>query len=271
VTYLEAILLGFVQGATEFIPVSSSGHLVLMPWLLGWDPPGLAFTVVVHLGTVFGVLIFIWRDWFNMAAGGVEWIRSHGRQNAHFRLLLLIVLGCIPGALAGLFLEDFVASLFESPVLSALMLLVTALLLWAGERLGRQLRQIGDMTWLDAALVGVAQMIAIIPGISRSGATITAGRTRHITRSDAARFSFLLSTPLIIGAGAVQIVELLQAGLPSEAFGPLIAGFLVALVTAYIVIRWLLNFLKTRPTTVFSIYCVVMAGASLIVSAVRGG
>lgn len=267
---LQAILLGILQGATEFIPVSSSGHLELVPWLLGWEPAGLAFTVVLHLGTVVGVLLFFWQDWMAMLRGALRWAQSR-EANPDARLLGLILLGTIPAALLGLLFDDAIESLFSRPLSAALMLFVTAALLVIGERLGRQTRQAADMSLLDGLLVGAAQALAIMPGISRSGATISAARLRDVERAEAARFSFLLSTPIIVGAGLIQVIELAASGLTLSDAVPLLAGFAAAFISAYFVIRWLLNFLRTRPVTVFAVYCVLMGSLSVLVYVLRAG
>lgn len=268
-TILHAIVLGILQGATEFIPVSSSGHLVLIPWLLGWEPAGLTFTVVVHVGTVVGVLTFFWQDWLQMLGGSIRWLRTREVTPA-FKLLLLLILGAIPAGIVGLAFEGFFSALFERPAPAAAMLLVTAALLFIGERLGRQEREVDDMTWRDALFIGAAQALSIMPGISRSGSTIAAGRLRNMKRSDAARYSFLLSTPLIIAAGILQAVELANVGMTITSVEPLIAGFVAAFASAYLVIRWLLNFLKTRSTAIFAVYCVILSIISLSVLFIRG-
>lgn len=269
-TIFQAIILGLLQGSTEFIPVSSSGHLVLVPWLLGWAPSGLTFTVVVHLGTVVGVLAFFWQDWLRMLQGAIEWLRTR-HVTPYFRLLLLLLLGVVPAAVLGLLFRSFFERVFESPVFAAVSLLITAALLFAGEKVGKLRRDIDDMTWWDGLFIGLAQALAILPGISRSGATIAAGRVRDMEREDAARFSFLLSTPLIIGVGMVQLMDLATSTTAGASTGALAAGFLAALVSAYFVIRWLLNFLRTRSTLIFAAYCVAASLACLLVLFVRGG
>lgn len=268
-TIIQAIVLGILQGATEFIPVSSSGHLVLVPWLFGWEPAGLTFTVVVHVGTVFGVLTFFWQDWLQMLGGSIEWLKTR-EVTPPFKLLLLLALGAVPAGIIGLAFEDFFSELFEFPAPAAAMLLVTAALLVIGERLGRQEREVDDMTWRDSLFIGVAQALSIMPGISRSGSTIAAGRLRNMKREDAARYSFLLSTPLIIAAGLLQVFELASTGAAVTNITPLVIGFVAAFGSAYLVIRWLLNFLKTRSTVIFAVYCVILSVISLAVWFIRG-
>lgn len=269
-TLLQAIILGIVQGATEFIPVSSSGHLVIVPWLLGWDTSGLTFAVVAHLGTATGVLIFFWNDWKEMLASVVRWLRT-GEVDAGARLVGLIALGTLPTAIVGLLFQRQVEHLFERPLIAIVMLLVTALLLTIGERVGKLRRDVEDLTWLDSLVIGGAQMLAILPGISRSGATIAAGRIRDLKRGDAARYSFLLATPLIFGIGIIELVRLVQAGSDLNHAAPLIGGFAAALISTYFVIRWLLNFLRTRSTEVFAVYCVAISLISLAVFVIRAG
>lgn len=267
-TLIQAIILGLVQGATEFIPVSSSGHVELVPWLLGWDPPGLTFTVVIHVGTSCGVLLVFWRDWLNMAKSGIRFVAGKGADN-HARLLWLLILGSIPAGIVGLILEDLFEAIFQKPFVAALMLFVTAILLVIGEKIGRLERTVETMTWKDSLIIGVAQTIAIMPGISRSGSTIAAGRVRHLKREDAARFSFLLSTPIIIAAGLLQLIKITTAGVSSLQTAILVAGFLVSFASAYLVINWMLRFLKTRSTIPFAVYCVCMAVLCLVVYAIR--
>jgi undecaprenyl-diphosphatase len=269
-TLLQAIILGTIQGATEFIPVSSSGHLVIVPWLLGWQTSGLTFTVFVHLGTAIGVLIFFWNDWKAMVQSVFRWLRT-GEANNGARLAGLIALGTIPTAIVGLLLQKQLENLFQHPLVAILMLLVTALLLTVGERIGKLQRDVEDMTWVDSLIIGGTQVIAVVPGISRSGSTIAAGRVRDLKRADAARYSFLLATPLILGIGAVEMAQLIRAGSDMTQIAPLLAGFAAALISTYFVIRWLLNYLRTRSTTVFAVYCVVASLISLAVFLIRAG
>lgn len=266
---IQAIVLGVLQGATEFIPVSSSGHLVLVPWLLGWAPSGLPFTVMVHLGTVFGVLTVFWRDWMAMLSGVAEWAQTR-RVTPSLRLLGLLLLGTIPAALLGYFFEPFFERVFQNPLFAAIALLFTAALLLIGDRLGRSQRCVEHMTWRDGLLVGLAQAVAILPGISRSGSTIAAARLRDVERGDAARFSFMLSMPIIIGVGLVQIIEIARTGLSVNGVVPLVVGFIAAFGSAYLVIRWMLNYLRSRSLTIFAAYCVVASLASIAVYLLRG-
>jgi undecaprenyl-diphosphatase len=272
---LQALILGLIQGATEFIPVSSSGHLVLVPWLLGWEPPLLAFDTMVHWGTLVAVLAVFWRDLWALVVAAVNSLlalfaqdRPYDRTRA--RLAWAIALGTIPAALAGFFLEDFFENLFGLPVAAAGLLLLTAAILTLSEWLSRQRFSMTGIGWVDALLIGVAQAFAIMPGISRSGATIAAGLGRGVQREAAARFSFLLGTPIIFGAGLLQLAELAETGGLGEILGLLIIGFAVAAVTGYVCIRWLLRYLAHHPLYIFAVYCFLFGCLNLGLAVVRG-
>ena len=265
---LQALILGLVQGTTEFIPISSSGHLVLIPWLFGWPEPGLAFDAVLHLGTLLAVLIAFRRDWWALAWAWVGSIRCRERS-AEARLAWWIVIATIPAALMGLVLEKQFEALFSQPRSVALFLLLTGAWLWLAERLGRRERRAEDLQAWEAVAVGVAQGLAIAPGISRSGATIGAGMLLGLKREAAARFSFLLSAPVILGAGLLQVRKLLGVpNLAAEAL-PLALGFVVAAVTGVLCIRALLKYVQGGRMTLFAIYC-WFVGLITLLLAVRG-
>lgn len=271
----QALILGLVQGATEFIPISSSGHLVLVPWLLSWDKAPLAFDTTVHWGTLVAVLAVFWRDLWGLVVAGVGSLlaargmhRSYDKVRA--RLAWAIVLASLPAALAGYFLEGFFEELFSKPAAAAGLLLVTAAILVFSEWVSRQERRMSGIDWIDALFIGLAQALAIMPGISRSGATIAAGLTRGIQREAAARFSFLLSAPVILGAGAFKLLELMGAGGSGELAGALALGFVTAAASGYLCIRWLLRFLVRRPLYFFAVYCFVFGLFNLFLAILRG-
>lgn len=266
---VQAIALGLLQGATEFIPVSSSGHLVLVPWLLGWDSPGLIFDTVVHWGTLVAVLVYFWRDWIALIGA---WLRGFSRRDwsePHARLMWLLILGSIPAAVIGFLLEDLFESLFSQPAWVACFLLVTAGLLTLSEFLGRRSREIRDLAWADALLIGLAQASAIAPGISRSGATMATGLFRGLERPAAARFSFLLATPIIFGAGLLQLMDLMTVPDPSAHIPGLVVGFVAAVVSGYVCIWVLLRYLQRGRLHPFAIYCTFAGVFFLIVALVR--
>jgi undecaprenyl-diphosphatase len=270
----QAFIMGLVQGMTEFIPVSSSGHLVLVPWLMGWDAPLLAFDTMVHWGTLVAVVAVFWRQLWTLLLAGVNSLvglvrEKHAYDRAQARLAWAIVLGSIPAALAGFFFEDFFEDLFGKPAAAAVLLLVTAAILVFSEWRSRQERPMIGIGWFDALLIGVAQAFAIMPGISRSGATIATGLARGVRREAAAQFSFLLGAPVILGAGLFKLTDLFAAGNLDDLAGVLIVGFVAAAVSGYLCIRWLLSYLARHPLYIFAIYCLSFGLLNLLIVALR--
>ena len=265
---VKALVLGILQGATEFLPISSSGHLVLVPWWLNWSKSPLIFDVVVHLGTLVAVLFFFWRDWLALLRAGAQALRTRTVQDPDTRLLLLILLGTMPAMMAGVLLEDVFESAFSKPSLVAAFLLVTALVLVLSERVLTARRTLENLTARDALVVGAAQALAIFPGISRSGSTIAAGIMRGLPRPVAARFSFLLATPIIFGAGAKQGFEVITGEVHDgqDLIMPLVVGFLAAAVVGYLCIWGLLRLLQQRRLYGFAAYCAAFGVLSLLVA-----
>lgn len=255
----EALILGIVQGVTEFLPISSSGHLVLLPAALGWSSPSLVFDATVHLATLVAVVAVFWHDIIRLI---VAWwqglLRGQPLEKVESRLAWWIILGTVPGVLTGLLLEKPIEFLFTSPRAAGAFLLLTALLLVLAEILGRRRRDITGITWLDSLLIGIGQAVAIAPGISRSGATISVGMYCGLTRESAARFSFILAVPIIAGAWLMQMVKLVGHGSLSAEAPLLLVGFVAAAVCGYASIRLLLAYLRKRPLYPFSVYCVVV-------------
>ena len=256
----QAIVLGIVQGLTEFLPVSSSGHLILVPWLLKWqEDPGLAFDVVLHLGTLLALLVFYWREWLDMAMSLVNGNRVQRR------LLFLLIVASIPGAIIGVLLEKQAETIFRSPILIAVTLATMGILLWAADAVGSKKRKIGDLTFVDAIVIGFSQALAIIPGVSRSGATITTARFLGIERADAANFSFLMATPIIAGAGLHEAHKAFHGGLTAQ----LGWGFTASAVFGLIAIVWLLNYVRTHSYRSFAIYRIALAVLVVAVALAR--
>lgn len=253
----QALAMGLLQGATEFIPVSSSGHLVLIPWLLGWPIPPVTFDALVHLGTLFALLAYFWGD---LKAIAGAWLRSITLRRGSTRAYLgwLIVVGTVPAAVAGVALEDFFEGLFASPRAVSMALLGTALLLILAELSLRARKKLSQMTWYEAVIVGVFQALAIVPGISRSGATIAAGIFVGLNRSESARFSFLLSVPIIFGAGLKKVLDMVITGALGASPAVLIAGFLAALISGYASIAFLLAYVRRRRLYAFAVYCLAL-------------
>ena len=256
---LEAIVIGTVQGLTEFLPISSSAHLVLLPPLLGWNDAFLnspAFTVMLHMGTLAALLAYFWRDLLRYGLAGVAALRE-GRvgDDPDRRLALLLAASVIPAAIIGVVLEDFIDSFFREQLLAvAALLVIGAALLFIGERLARHTRQMEELSVGDALLIGFAQALALFPGISRSGITIAAGLLLGLERAAAARFAFLMGTPIIAGAGLWKTRELIGPG--AVAFDPpvLAAGMVAAALAGLVAIGALLAFLRRYSTDVFILY-----------------
>jgi undecaprenyl-diphosphatase len=271
---IQALLLGVVQGATEFLPISSSGHLVLVPWLLGWHfetRAAFIFDVLVQWGTILAVLLYFRRDLLQIA---VAWLRglASGQPLAEpeARLGWLLLAASIPAAAIGLVLKSTVEKTFGQPAAVSAFLLLTAGLLFASERASRRERELESLSWLDGIFIGLAQALALFPGVSRSGATIAGGLTRGLKRTDAARFSFLLAVPAMIGAGLIALLDLRGAADASAQIAPLIVGFLAAAVIGFGSIHFLLGYLRKHPLTIFAIYCLLLGLGGLLRYALSG-
>lgn len=263
--FVEALILGIVQGLSEFLPISSSGHLVLLPALFGWSAPPLVFDTTVHLGTLAAVVAVFWRDLLNLAGAWWRGLRR-GRplETAEARLTWWIILGTVPAALAGFFLEDWFEGLFGTPRYVGAIMFLTALLLLFGELLGSRQRSLEGISWLDGLLIGIAQAAAVMPGLSRSGATISTGMFRGLRREAAARFSFLLSVPIIVGTGVFQLAQSFSSAAEPPDWSNLLIGFLAASISGYAAIRLLLAYVRRRPLYPFALYCTLLGLAALI-------
>ncbi|BAZ44981.1 undecaprenol kinase [Chondrocystis sp. NIES-4102] len=258
VTLLQAIVLGFVQGATEFIPISSTAHLKAVPIFLGWGDPGVSFSAMIQLGSIAAVISYFRSDLAKILTGMIKAIRNSNYQSQDFWLAVGIGLGSIPIIIFGLILTIFEPAFYENTLRSmpsiAIVSIVMALLLALAEYVGSQKRNFEDLTAKDGILIGLAQALAIIPGVSRSGSTMTASLFNNIDRASAARFSFLLGIPAISIAGLVGLKDLVDHGAGSGGYLPLIAGLISSAVFSYLAIAWLLKFLQRRSTWVFVWY-----------------
>ncbi len=256
----QAIVLAVIQGLTEFLPVSSTGHLVLFPWLLGWKDPGLTFDVALHAGTLLAVVAYFWRMWFDMLMAAVGVGDSKDPEfHQKRRLFWLLVAATIPGALAGYAFEKAAENEFRTPVMIGIALIVVALAMWAGEAATRDSKPLMQVNLPDALLVGIAQAFAVIPGVSRSGSTMTAGLFRNMKRETAARFSFLMSAPIVAGAVLLKSLQVHhQGGLPPDMRIPFLAGIIASAVVGFFVIGWLIRYLERRTFKLFVIYRLVL-------------
>ena len=272
-TLLQSIILGIVQGLTEFLPISSSAHLVFVPYLFNWDIPAqqaFVFNVLVQIPTLAAVIIYYWKDLVTILKAWLNGLfQRRPFATADSRLGWYILLASIPAGIIGLLFKDLVERAFASPAATAGLLLLTPALLVIAEQVGKRNRLLEDMKWLDAVWVGFGQALAIFPGVSRSGATIAAGMTRNLQRPASARFAFLISIPIMLAAGLVAGLDLLNVPNLSSVLPVFIPGFIAAGVTGYLTIRWLLGFLVRHTLYGFAVYCVVLALIVMGVSLLR--
>ncbi len=271
----QAIILAIVQGLTEFLPVSSSAHLILLPWLShGHIPdPGLAFDVALHLGTLIAVVLYFLREWVQLMLCGLGF---HYPQRApehqvmqNRRLFWYLVAGTVPGALVGFLFEHRIEEYLRDPVPIAIAMIVIALLMWYAEYVGRKDRHIEQTSLGDSLIIGTGQALALFPGVSRSGITISAGLFRGMTREAAARFSFLLATPLIAGAAAVEVPKLIKAhraGALDLPMSTLAISIAVSAIVGYIVIAFFLQYLQTRTLKIFIYYRILFGIVVLLLA-----
>jgi undecaprenyl-diphosphatase len=269
-TVIQSIILGIVQGITEFLPISSSGHLVIVPFLLKWDiPPSEAFVfdVLVQVATLIAVLAFFWKDYYIILRGVLRGLRrKRPFETQPARLGWYILLATIPAGIAGILLKDIVERAFASPLATSIALFATAILLAISERVGKRQRILEKITWVDALIIGFYQILALFPGLSRSGATIAGGMTRDLERPAAARFSFLMAVPIMLAAGLGATLDLLKIPNLTSILPVFIPGFIAAAVVGYLAIGWLLSFLARYSLYYFAAYCAVVGLIVLLVT-----
>jgi undecaprenyl-diphosphatase len=285
-TIIEAIILGILQGITEFIPISSSAHLIIVPWLFGWTDPALtslSFDVSLHLGTLLAVLWFFRRDWVRLFHAAIASIAERRiGTDPDRRLAWLIVIGCIPGAIAGVLGEGKIEELFHQPgvpiqptamIAMAVIIALFGALLFLVDHIARHIRSMNQLSLKDAIVVGLAQALAIFPGVSRSGATITAGLALDLDRPSAAKFSFLLAAPIIAGAGAKSLLDVfrdVQSGaITSSEIILFPIGFIAAAISGYLCIKYLLRFLQHHTMNIFVFYRWALAALIIVVALTR--
>lgn len=256
-TFLQIFVLAVVQGVTEFLPISSSAHLILVPQLTGWPDQGLGFDVAVHVGTLIAVVTYFWGDLVGMLR---DWLRSllGGEQTPGSRLAWQVLVATIPVGLAGVLLKDQVEGALRTPLVIAAATVGFGLLLWWADARARDERDEYHLSWHDVLIIGFAQALALIPGTSRSGITITAGLARGVSRTGAARFSFLLSIPVILSAGLFNVVDLVQDGTAAVDWRPLLWGTLLSGATAYLCIHYFLKLVERIGMLPFVIYRFVL-------------
>jgi len=266
-TIAQAAVLGILQGLTEFLPVSSSAHLALAPWALGWPEPGLAFDVALHAGTLAAVLWYFRRDWMALAAGVVRALRRGRIDEPDSRRAMLLVVATVPGAAIGYALQRQAETIFRAPALTAAALIAMGAILWVVDARAAACRPLAEMRWRDALLVGLAQACAIVPGVSRSGATITAGRALGFDRAGAATFSFLMSMPIIAAAAVLKAPDAVRTAHPA----PVLVGMAAAALSGWLAIAGLLAFVRTRGLGAFAVYRFILGASVLTLVWMRAG
>lgn len=268
---IRAAILGIVQGLSEFLPISSSGHLILIPALFKWPDQGLAFDVGLHLGTLLALLVYFWHDWWCMFRAGVpDFLRYRFRFREHSddsQLLWLLALGSIPAGITGLLFDSWIEDNLRQPWLVAIALAVFSLVILAADRFTNETRTVRSVGVVDAILIGLAQAVALFPGVSRSGATLSMGLFRNLTRDSAARFAFLLGTPAFVGAAILKSNDL--ANLSGRETAELAIGFVASALVGFAVIHYLLQFLRTRTLIPFVWYRLAVAAITLAIGAFR--
>ena len=266
---VQAIVLGIVQGLTEFLPISSSGHLIIVPALLNWDDPfieSLAFSVMLHVATLGALLIYFARDWARLIPAGLAALRDRSfKDDPDRRLAWLLFATTIPAVIAGVLLNDLVETTFREPRLVAMTLVVGAVILWLADRLGSRTKTIGQLTFPTALAIGAAQAAALIPGVSRAGMSISAGLFAGLDREAAARFAFLMATPITAGAGVWEARKILagEAGVDVQIL-PLLAGMLASLIAGLLAIAVLMRFLRSHGVGIFVAYRLGLAAVVVI-------
>lgn len=257
---IQAIVYGVVQGVCEFLPISSTAHLILVPWLLGWSDPGVAFDVALHLGTAAAVILFFWKDWVRLISAGLREPKS-----TDGKLFWFIVIATIPGGVFGVLLDKYMEN-FRNPALIGVMLIVMGIVLYYADKVGKNEIKLEDIGLKRSLIVGFSQVLAIIPGVSRSGITMSTGRFLGIERESIAKFTFLLSTPIILGDGLYHATKIGSEHIDKA---PFITAVLTAAIVGILSIKFLLNYLKTKSFGIFAIYRFVLGAAVIIIYFVR--
>lgn len=268
--FLEALFLGILQGITEFLPISSSGHLVLGETFLGLDVEKLkSFDVVVHLGTLTAIIIYFWKDvvgLFKGLFGYLGFYRKKSFDREYRKLIGFIIVGTIPAVIVGLFFEDLIDFVFRNTLYVGLWMIIVGEIFIISEGVLKKYKKEEKIGYIQALIIGVAQAAALIPGVSRSGATIAAGLFQGISREKAARFSFLLAMPAIFGAGLLTFIKEMKAGGFSLEFAPLLTGFIASALAGFGAVYFLMKYLKTHTLKAFSVYLFIVGGITVIVN-----
>ena len=265
-TVWQAIVLGILQGLAEFLPVSSSAHLALTPWILGWESPGLAFDVALHVGTLAAVLWFFRAQWAALVRATWRIVTTRRITTEEEQRVLFLVIATIPGGLGGLLLAEYAETIFRTPSLIAVTLIVMGVILWAVDRFTPQLRPLSEMRWTHALVFGLAQVLALVPGVSRSGSTMTAGRAMGFHRESAAVFAFLMSMPITAAAAVYEVPKAVGAG---GLGAPIVAGVIASALSGWLAISVLLRYVTRHGFGIFAAYRIALGLAVLALVAAR--
>lgn len=266
-TDFQALVLGLIQGLSEFLPISSSAHLALTPWFFGWESGGLAFDVSLHIGTLVAVAWYFRREWLALAQAGISIVRQRAVRTVVERRLVFLVVATVPAAIAGLTVQDLAETTFRSPAVIAINLMVMGVLLWIADQFSRRDRTLDQMTMRDAVVVGLIQCLALLPGVSRSGSTITGGRVLGFDRQAAAIFSFLMSFPVTLAAAVLKAPDAFAPGTKTTT---ILIGIAAAAVSSWLAIAVLLRFVSRYSFGVFAAYRLVLGAIVLATIAARG-
>jgi undecaprenyl-diphosphatase len=257
---IQAIVYGIVQGIAEFLPISSTAHLILVPWLFGWSDPGVAFDVALHLGTAFAVILFFWKDWVSLIKSGIKEPKSNNGK-----LFWYLVMASIPGAIFGVLLDKYMEA-FRNPALIGIMLIVMGIVLYYADKLGRNEIQFEKMDFKRSLIVGLSQVFAIIPGVSRSGITMSTGRFVGIEKESIAKFTFLLSSPIILGDALYHLKKIGNAPIDKL---PFVVAILTSAIVGILSIKFLLNYLKNKGFGIFAIYRFILGAVVIGISFIK--
>jgi len=264
---LQALIFGFIQGFGEMLPISSSAHLVLFPYIFKINDPGLAFDVALHFGTLLAILGFFWQDWLNITKGLIKLIKERKVTDFYQRLGVMLLIASIPGAIFGIFLNKYAETIFRGPVLIASMMALMGIVLYFADHRGRGKKTIKELSYKKSLLIGLAQAVAIIPGVSRSGITISFGLFDGLSRKEAAKFSFLMSAPIIAGAAIAKIPDLSSKIIATSTFW---IAMVASIVSSLIAIKFLLGFVRKHSFNLFVFYRLSLAVFIIIVVIIRG-
>jgi len=250
---IHAAVLGIIQGLTEFLPVSSSGHLIAVPWFFKWNDLGATFDVALHLGTLLALVLYFWKEWLEIIS---KWKEP---------LLWLIAIGCVPAAAFGYKFEKYFETIFRSPLLVAVFMICMGLLMWVSEKYARKNKDLDSVNLGDTLFIGFAQVLALMPGVSRSGITMTAGLFSGLKRETAAKFSFLLAMPITFGAGLLKLKHVMKTGIPADEYTAFVTGIIFAAVAGFFAIKFLLKYLRNNSLYIFVWYRLIFGAAILLV------